>query len=669
MASSNSSYGGTGGGGGGTGGYKDDSSPFFSTDNLRRCNYIFRDYMEKARSVEIKNDRNLREFLYQEMGRVKAKYGDKYDKHKLNNILITRCRDVYLRGRAGDEHGSSSRAVAGPSPPPSVDDKKIDQNMKLSRDREIYGDRPVNAPSYYDETLKEQQQQQQHTFMRSVEVLAADRANASEAKNSPGHLPGTWMKDSTIKLTDKETDAKLQNILAMRDESRRNHTARHEEEDVEEEEEVVAGGDRVPYEDEDEDEVITVGVVDEGIPHVTDDDVPEVLVEEGEEGEDEVAGKEDTSTETTWQGFSTRDPLPQPPDSISHKKSEDSRYQGEDLLNRSHAIIDTYRHVTRDVVKYLSINGFDRDWTVEPHRYSFTYKASDMPTSFRDIVYLQASTLILPMEIPGGMRETQDTNMRSRTIFQHDFSFSMPYVLLCIDGFDDVYGGTNDAVRGAFCKFMYQKHYKSLPNNRGYVVLEAMQDETKLFLPTPRASLGNLKMTIRRPNGCLINKSRDDYKVTAVNHTSANAYMIDIVLSKYFDVNEFSKGDHVVFKALVFDTSDGWRSDLSAEDYRTKREALDSLERFLNRKEGHEIVNLGVKNDFGLTNRFVVFAPGEMNQNDGEFVVDEASLEVLIDFNNSDQTTDGHLLNTSLQTTVAMKLGVRVPDLNSSTSK
>ena len=85
-------------------------------------------------------------------------------------------------------------------------------------------------------------------------------------------------------------------------------------------------------------------------------------------------------------------------------------------------------------------------------------------------------------------------------------------LMLCLDGYD-VYDGTNEAIRDAFCKFVYQRHFKSA-NGRGYVVMQPMQDEIKEFHPTPLSSLNNLSLSIRRPNGTLVNDSRDDYRVT-----------------------------------------------------------------------------------------------------------------------------------------------------------
>jgi hypothetical protein len=72
----------------------------------------------------------------------------------------------------------------------------------------------------------------------------------------------------------------------------------------------------------------------------------------------------------------------------------------------------THSAVQRDTTKYLSINGCDREWTVEPTCFKYTVKTASgtMPTNSNNVVSLQATCLLLPMEIPlGQLRDTRET--------------------------------------------------------------------------------------------------------------------------------------------------------------------------------------------------------------------------------------------------------------------
>jgi hypothetical protein len=319
---------------------------------------------------------------------------------------------------------------------------------------------------------------------------------------------------------------------------------------------------------------------------------------------------------------------------------------------------------------YLSIYGFDRNWdTTDPLRYSFTvrvagYTSSSMQGTHRNIHSMQVTRVTLPMEIvqaSGG-----PTPVAVKPVLHNDVSFSYPNVTLCIDDMGDVYDGTNDAARRAFCQLVFQRSYKA-HNGRGYLILEPMQDEKKVFHPTPLSALRNLTLSLRRPNGLLFTNAADDYNVQQVLYETFNRQLIKVVLDKYFDRNEFHQGDSVLFRGFVA----GPLLPPSSGSPAVSEHTLAALNTFVNRPEGHTVVQLAAPNDDGFYRAFYVYAPGVLDQRLGRIMLDDAMITAIgqlaspsVPCGSPVPPTCGAVINTSLQMHVAMTLQAYAPDPN-----
>ena len=122
-----------------------------------------------------------------------------------------------------------------------------------------------------------------------------------------------------------------------------------------------------------------------------------------------------------------------------------------------------------------------------------------------------------------------------------------------------------------------------------------MQDEKKIF-QTPLSELSRLSISLRKPNGELFNDSVDDLKIFKVEYELMNRQYLKIVTNKFFDKNEFYKGDTVVLRdyALV----------LLSQTMTTS--AMRTLENYINRTQGHEVIELGQANDSGYYRNFYI---------------------------------------------------------------
>ena len=318
---------------------------------------------------------------------------------------------------------------------------------------------------------------------------------------------------------------------------------------------------------------------------------------------------------------------------------------------RARALIAAPPRAQRAVVeRYLSINGGDRDASADPQRYRFTvsmrgYAAGDMGQAHRDVEWIEASCVVVPMEaaLPAGA---------DRGFHQWDFGLAYPYLVLAVDGMEGTYDGTSEAVRRAFCVLRYRRAYRT-PNGRGFVVLEPMQGERRTFAPAPLAQLGSLRVSLLRPNGALFNNSADRSLVSALEYDPLERLYLTLVLDRFYDPNEFAPGDLV--------TVAGFRSEGAAGD--PDPDAYGALDAFLNRPEGHEVVRVAPANDQGFSRKLVVLAPGVLDQGAGVVVIDGRIVRAVQQLGAASApaavAAPGRLVNASLQCVVSLKLGER----------
>jgi hypothetical protein len=313
---------------------------------------------------------------------------------------------------------------------------------------------------------------------------------------------------------------------------------------------------------------------------------------------------------------------------------------------------------TRKINRYLSLNSFDRNWNLEPLRFRYSINTlgntNDLQNRYRNIVEISLGKVVIPEEI---VEKQSITNQSLKPFFNFDFNFAYPYLILQIDEFSDVYDGTNDSVRKGFAKLVYEQSYKA-PNGRGYIILKPMQKEKKVFYPAPLSSFSRLSLSILRPNGALLNQSSDNYKLLKIEYEQFNTHYLKIVTNVYFDKNEFFSGDEIIIRGHEM-------TDLTEDmnDIYIRR-----FNEFINRKEGHEIKQIGSPNDNGFFRSFYIQAPGTFNKIEGRFDVDNDLITTLniyngqINFCDPTVSSNGTLLNLSLQNTVALKLTTIVDD-------
>ena len=245
-------------------------------------------------------------------------------------------------------------------------------------------------------------------------------------------------------------------------------------------------------------------------------------------------------------------------------------------------------------------------------------------------------------------------------------AFAHPYLLLNIENIN-VYDGTNDAIRGAFSVLRFDTSYMG-PNGRGYVVLVPMQNEVKIWTP-PLASLQNLRISLTRPNGTLVSNAVDDYRLTRIEYDATRSLWIKLITDKYFDKHEFTGGDLVYLRGCKAQISAiSASSAANSASSQTSSRTTDHLLEFLNRQEGHEVIQVGTSNQAGFFQNFYIMAPSTINQAMGRMDIDGDIVDVIQTIaadTSGESFITGDIMNTTLQMTLSMQVSVVSQQLES----
>ena len=312
---------------------------------------------------------------------------------------------------------------------------------------------------------------------------------------------------------------------------------------------------------------------------------------------------------------------------------------------------------------------------------NLTERNAHISSDFKDVVSIRVTNLTVPTEIMNATVGITNINLQEGTPFE----FAHPYVLLQIDELQNVYEGTNDAIRRSFCQLQYHRYFKT-PNGRGYVILKPVQEERKVFRPTPLAGLPNMSISLIKPNGELVNDSFDGLEISDIRKD--NLY-VKITTHKFFKKDDIFVGDTLIFKNVrIFSMFNDGSLVVNGETLPVQNEEyIGKFNEFVNRPKGHSVLSLGDATSGGMYNTFFVRGPLGVDYDTGLLGETEAGSEaftVMAELGNFAARLDysltqlsiaekdaylheyrnGQIINLSLQNTISMVLETQVPDAN-----
>lgn len=315
--------------------------------------------------------------------------------------------------------------------------------------------------------------------------------------------------------------------------------------------------------------------------------------------------------------------------------------------------------------KYNSNNDFGNIVGYESVKI-LNYENGNVGNVLKNIHSIQLTKVIVPLNIFLTSRLNIDSASASIDTANKDYDFNVnfPYLLLKIDEFDNVYEGTNNIIRKAFTQLIFESSYRC-PNGRGYIILKPSQNEKRIFYPTALSTINRLTISLLKPNGELLNDSRDGLTIYQIQNSSMNNNrLLNIVTSNYFSRNEFYKGDIVRIQNFTIYKS------TNSNEYNDI--GINKANKFINRSEGHEIIQLGDANESGYYKSFYIKSLTCFDEKLGEDIKDQEVINAIEKFNeelNDDSHnlsccnySNGYLLNMSLQHSLSFSIKHQVQD-------
>jgi hypothetical protein len=158
--------------------------------------------------------------------------------------------------------------------------------------------------------------------------------------------------------------------------------------------------------------------------------------------------------------------------------------------------------------------------------------------------------------------------------------------------------------------------------------MQPLQHEKKEYRGTPLSSLPRLSISIVKPNGTLYNMAKDENQIASMMYENMNPLLLRIVCKDYFDVNEYVVGDVVLVKNFKLPTLDQFidlctsvGKTASAADLSTYAYGVNTIEDFINRDEGHEIISTGDPNTNMFMNSYSIFLPRVLDKVNGKMII------------------------------------------------
>lgn len=538
---------------------------FYSEENMRALVNISKKYMYDKYEFSIEDDKSLKKLVYDVMSDVQEECnGRNVPFEKKNIAVLNSVKEVYVK-----KHG-----LAAPVKKPNI--------QNLTRDKELFGDRPINIANLVPSVDPYQRRAEVAREARDVTRIMEKRDEEVFGKKPVQPHPDALGPVTKESAEDNETFMrKLREFEEQRKEVEKDFEASRER----------LGDARIEV-DRETHAMLSAEKHD-----------PKAL-------------------------FAAQEPQVYTPEPA-----------------RKELTINPRATQTRIVQRCIGLCSQDRPWWNgdDPYRYRYSVV---LESRLRNIDAIQVGKVIIPHEVV-------QLNDPMKNSFNYDFTMAFPYLILRVDEFNDVYDGTNDVIKRAFCKLVYDKSYKG-QNGRGYVILKPEQKERKFFYPAPLGALGRLSVSILRPSGALLNNSLDSYRTLAITYDNAKPGYIKVTTEKYFDTNEFYVGDTVVFKNYLMTKLSLLQSDIDVQNFNM----------FVNREEGHEVAEQGAANPSGYINSFYVAAPGSFDAVSGQYVLSSSMVSCINDYNAAlpPALPNGYIMNLSLQNSISMKVDCIVDD-------
>ncbi len=374
----------------------------------------------------------------------------------------------------------------------------------------------------------------------------------------------------------------------------------------------------------------------------------------------------------------------------------------DEITRNQEGIIKTQRDAQPkyiEKVHYININSVDRNWQSSNNetRYNFQVKfnqnqdyqgGATVSNMYRNIISVELVSGVMPMDAFIDPFDTRIYMGLSR----------YPYLLLRIEELDNVFRGTNNWVDKAFSTMIFDKVFytntlssdyisgytgfssiiQSTPRQgfageylRGFLKYNPAYFEKKKFYNNPLANLNRMSIEITDPRGNFVNVQNDVLNLSAIAFTGNVAAVtgtellptyawpfstqgsysyVKLTTTTYFSNRLFRIGDRILIKNFAGATGVNGAA----------------FTNFINRDEGHVIINLDVEtngstntNNRGFINGIYIAQPGIMDSNNQTV---DATTAYSSGVTFGTVSNYGRLIDIDLQTQLLFRIVTRDPD-------
>jgi len=287
----------------------------------------------------------------------------------------------------------------------------------------------------------------------------------------------------------------------------------------------------------------------------------------------------------------------------------------------------------------LVIYGLDRNWTnIEENRYNFNVKfhgrsdarsiqqkgTASTQETFKNIVSMKLVRANLPNE---RLTQLVELNSNGPTFTRNNNALQYPFINLDIGSFNGEMQGTNPTINNSFTNLIVDQNYRNdtTDKNTGYLsFISSDEKQKRLFYPTPLSDIKTMRVQLKTPTGELLSQTQDRFTVEKIilgsadlsgegtytdisntgyyadlsnnNNEPENINYIWIKTSSHFPISNFNIGEKVVFTGFTVDNSDN----------NIPNTTRIGFENFINRKEGHHVVQVAhIENNTDLSQSFI----------------------------------------------------------------
>ena len=282
------------------------------------------------------------------------------------------------------------------------------------------------------------------------------------------------------------------------------------------------------------------------------------------------------------------------------------------------------------------ISSLDRDWAGN-HPLRCRYQAKLLNAPIKNVVSVEVDRVVLPAEIRLSKQDTttDGLNYRHRTTYDVPTSVLVPFIMVQAEELLGAYAGTSDGICRALACCTHEKSFIDVCG-RGYDIFRPAPNSAREYRP-PLATLPPLTLSFTRPNHVLLNAGTDGIAVRKFAYSNLRPGLIEVIMLSFFDRNQYYIGDFVAFTAYS-----GGNGGAVAD--------------FLQRPEGHTVVDMGTINVDSYYSSFFIKSVGTFDPVEGEFDPDQTFLDALLADALLVTVQTASIINLSLQNTLFLRV-------------